>query len=107
MPGWFLYVFIALSIGSVILELESIYEFLLIFRVLFHFEKKWSVPMILKYHQIGLFRHYPQELFCLWFFFFQKKEVGCFSKRLSHIYQNIFCIEKATMTVYQYEINAV
>ena len=57
---------IVLSTGSAILKLEStIYEFSLIFRVLLHFEKNWSVPLILKYHQIGCFLHYPRELFCL------------------------------------------
>ena len=78
---WFLYMLIALSAGSIILQIEpTIYEFSLIFSFCCILKKKNLVPLILKYPQIWCFLHYPQELFCLWIFFSQKRGWKFFQK---------------------------
>ena len=110
MPGWFLYVFIALSIGSVILELESIYEFSLIFRVFVAFWKKKKISSYdTKVSSDRIISSLSSRVILFVNFLFSEKGGWMFfQKAFSYlIYQNIFCIEEATSTVYQHEINAI
>ena len=109
MPGWFLYVFIALSIGSVILELESIYEFSLIFRVFVAFWKKKISSYDTKVSSDRIISSLSSRVILFVNFLFSEKGGWMFfQKAFSYlIYQNIFCIEEATSTVYQHEINAI
>ena len=82
MLEWFLYVLIALSTGSVILDLKStIYEFSLIFRVFVSFWKKMFSSSDTKVSSDRIFSSLSSRVVLSANFLFSQKKFGCFFQK--------------------------